>query len=203
MTNQEQIIDKAQQRRGRLTLVALLIFFVVPIITVVMMLKFDWKPAGQSSGHLIVPPHAINNPQTLMMDNTTPVLPLLWKEKWSVVYIAEECDATCYEKLKDMRQLHVSLYKNIMRTQRILITKSKDLTKIENDFPDMLILNHPDAAVDALMSQFVIDEKKPAQANRLYFVDSLGYLMMSYEPDIPLKGVRKDLVRLLKTSWAG
>jgi len=203
MTTQEQTVDKAQQRRGRLTLIALLIFFVVPIVTVVAMLKFDWKPAGQSAGHLIVPPHQLNNPQTLSMENAQVVPSLLWQEKWSVVYVAETCGATCYAKLKDMRQLHVSLYKNITRTQRVLITKSKDVAKIKQDFPDMFILNQPDAAVDALMAQFSIDEQDPAQANRLYFVDSLGFLMMSYEPEIALKDVRKDLVRLLKTSWAG
>ena len=203
MTNQEQTIDQARQRRGRLTLLALLIFFVVPIVTVVMMIKYDWKPEGQSSGHLIAPPQELNNPKMLLMDDAQVVTPLLWKERWSVVYIAEQCEAECYEKLKNMRQLHVSLYKNITRTQRVLITKSKDVTRFKQDFPDMYILNQPDAAVDALIAQFAVDEQDPAKAQRLYFVDSLGFLMMHYEPEIPLKDVRKDLVRLLKTSWAG
>jgi hypothetical protein len=34
-------------------------------------------------------------------------------------------------------------------------------------------------------------------------VDSLGYLMMSYPASFPLADVRKDIIRLLRYSWAG
>jgi hypothetical protein len=34
-------------------------------------------------------------------------------------------------------------------------------------------------------------------------IDPLGNLMMSYPKNAEPKGVRKDLMRLLKNSWAG
>lgn len=202
MNNVEQAIKSNDQSRGRTILISMLIFFIVPIVVVVMMFKFNWKPDGESAGQLIKPPQQIASPAGLLNGNATSAVGA-WKEKWSVVYIAEDCEATCYAKLKDMRQLHVSLYKDIIRTQRVLITKSTDLAKIKADFPDMLVLNQPSTAVDKIVAQFKFDEYNPSQANRLYFVDPLGFVMMSYQSTVPLAKVRKDLKRLLKFSWAG
>jgi hypothetical protein len=41
------------------------------------------------------------------------------------------------------------------------------------------------------------------ESNRIYLVDSLGYLMMSYPANMALADVRKDITRLLRYSWAG
>jgi hypothetical protein len=202
MNNVEPTMNTNDQSKGRTILISMLIFFIVPIVVVVMMFKFNWKPDGESAGMLIKPPQQISNSAGLLNGNNESAVGA-WKEKWSVVYIAEACEATCYAKLKDMRQLHVSLYKDIIRTQRVLITKSTDLTKIKADFPDILVLNQPSAEVDTLVGQFKFDEFDPAQANRLYFVDPLGFVMMSYQSTVPLANVRKDLKRLLKFSWAG
>lgn len=195
--------NQNQQDRGRTILILMLIFFIVPIVVVVMMFKLNWKPAGESIGHLIKPAQQITSPIAILQSDDSVITEALWQEKWSVVYIAENCEATCYAKLKDMRQLHVSLYKDIMRTQRVLITKTTALDTIKRDFPDMIILNQPNDAVDAMVQQFKVDEYNPAVANRFYFVDPLGFLMMRYQPDVALASVRKDLKRLLKFSWAG
>lgn len=202
MNNEYQALNTKDQTRGRTILISMLIFFIVPIVVVVMMFKFNWKPDGESAGQLINPAKQIQSPVGLLKVNGETAKDVL-KEKWSVVYIAENCETACYDKLKDMRQLHVSLYKDIIRTQRVLITKSTELSKIRRDFPDMLILNQSPEAVDALVSQFKLDAFDPAQAKRLYFVDPLGFVMMHYQPTVPLASVRKDLKRLLKFSWAG
>lgn len=202
MNNKDQAVNTKDQTRGRTILISMLIFFIVPIVVVVMMFKFNWKPDGESAGQLINPAKQIQSPVGLLKVSGDTAKDVL-KEKWSVVYIAENCEVACYDKLKDMRQLHVSLYKDIIRTQRVLITKSTELSKIRSDFPDMLILNQSPEAVDALVSQFKLDAFDPAQAKRLYFVDPLGFVMMHYQPTVPLASVRKDLKRLLKFSWAG
>ncbi len=197
-----EVANTTDQGKGRAILLLMLIFFVVPIVVVVAMFKMNWKPSGESAGQLIKPPVQIESPETLVKDDGTSSAQV-WKEKWSVVYIAEQCEDTCYNKLKDMRQLHVSLYKDIIRTQRVLITKSTDLTKVKTDFPDITILNQPSKEVDSLIAGFAFDDFNPALANRLYFVDPLGFLMMSYQEDVPLASVRKDLKRLLRFSWSG
>jgi hypothetical protein len=126
-----------------------------------------------------------------------------WKTKWSIVYVADECELTCLDKLRNLRQLHVSLYKDIERAQRILITNTQDVTKIQQDYPDLIIINKPQGSVLNLAKEFKINAENPMESNRIYLVDSLGYLMMSYPQTTSLSDVRKDVSRLLRYSWAG
>lgn len=102
-----------------------------------------------------------------------------------------------------MRQIHVSTYKDIIRVQRVLITHQTDISAIQTMYPDMLILNQSAESIDALAKQFNIEAEDARIANRIYFVDPLGHLMMSYPQATPAANIRKDLVRLLKFSWAG
>jgi hypothetical protein len=97
----------------------------------------------------------------------------------------------------------VSLYKDIERAQRILITNTQDVTKIQQDYPDLIIINKSQAIVLNLAKEFQINAENPMESNRIYLVDSLGYLMMSYPQTTPLADVRKDVSRLLRYSWAG
>jgi cytochrome oxidase Cu insertion factor (SCO1/SenC/PrrC family) len=203
MNINDSTIDKTQQQKGRMIFVLMLIFFIVPIIVVIAMYKLNWKPSGESLGDLINPPREMVTPASSVNQTDQEILPTIWKEKWSMVYVAEACEEACYAKLKDMRQLHVSLYKDIARAQRVLITNTKQLDKVKDDFPGMLIINEPEDAVNALIKQFKVDSFNPAMADRLYLVDPLGFLMMRYQSDAPPKAVLKDLKRLLKTSWAG
>jgi hypothetical protein len=179
------------------------IFFVVPIIVVVLMYKFNWKPNGVSLGELVTPARLLNNP-TDLKNNEAATLPLqLWQDRWSIVYVADECQKDCLAKLHDMRQLHVSLYKDIDRSQRVLITTTQNVADIKHDYPDLIVINQPVAAVLNLAEQFQINGENAMKSNRLYLVDPLGHLMMSYQPKVPLADVRKDITRLLRYSWAG
>jgi len=126
-----------------------------------------------------------------------------WKERWSIVYVTEDCQKTCLDKLHDMRQLHVSLYKDMPRAQRVLITTMQDTTAIKRDYPDLIVINQPSNQISTLMAAFEVNDESVASSNRLYLVDPLGHLMMSYQPELPLAAVRKDVTRLLRFSWAG
>jgi len=203
MNINESAIDKTQKQKGRMIFVLMLIFFIVPIFVVIGMYKLNWKPSGESLGDLIKPPHEMVTPTNFINETDKIILPTMWKGKWSMVYVTESCEEACYAKLQEMRQLHVSLYKDIARAQRVLITHTKQLEKVKQDFPGMLIINAPNEAVNSIISEFEVDEFNPALANRLYLVDPLGFLMMRYQAETPTKAVLQDLKRLLKTSWAG
>lgn len=199
----EQTSELEMQRRGRKVVLLMLIFFIVPIAVVIMMYKLDWKPNGESLGELVRPARLLDSSSELK-NNEGSVLPTtFWKEKWSVVYIAGDCQKACLDKLHDMRQLHVSLYKDIERAQRVLITSTQDVASIKHDYPDMIIINQPIENIAILSQQFQVNNEDISTSNRLYLVDPLGHLMMSYQPSIPLTNVRKDLSRLLRFSWAG
>lgn len=203
MQNNPTQIDLAMQQRGRKVFLLMLTFFVVPIIVVVLMFKFDWKPSGASTGELIKPPRLLTSPAALKDNQGESLKPNFWKEKWSIVYMAGQCEETCMDKLRDMRQLHVSLYKDIPRTQRVLVTQQQDTNEIKAKFPDLIVINQPVDTLTSLSQQFMIENESAMHGNRLYLVDPLGHLMMSYKPSVPLADVRKDVARLLRYSWAG
>ena len=200
---EQQLTEKEMQRRGRKVFMLMLVFFIVPILVVILMFKLNWKPSGASLGELVKPPRLLNTPSMLRASDAKPLTSAMWKERWSIVYVAANCKEDCLNKLHDMRQLHVSLYKDIERTQRVLITSTQDVTNIKRDYPDMLIVNQPLDSIAELSQQFQINNEEATTANRMYLVDPLGHLMMSYQPKVPLADVRKDITRLLRYSWAG
>lgn len=203
MQETASLSELEMQRRGRRVFMLMLVFFTVPILVVVMMYRFNWKPEGASVGELVTPARLLSSPVQLQDSNAQVLKPEFWKEKWSVVYVANECQQQCLDKLHDMRQLHVSLYKDMMRAQRVLLTTTQDVAKIKADYPDLIIINQPVADVMSLAEQFQLNQDNAMLSNRLYLVDPLGHLMMSYQAKVPLADVRKDVTRLLRYSWAG
>jgi cytochrome oxidase Cu insertion factor (SCO1/SenC/PrrC family) len=192
-----------RQRKGRMMLLSMLIFFITPIIAVVGMYKLDWRPKGESIGELAVPAKLLTMNYALMSSDGSVVKPDVWKDKWSMVYIADNCEKRCHDKLRNMRQIHTSLYKEIPRMQRVFITTSHEVSPIKQDYPDMLIINQPATEISALSDQFNINDTTSLHADRTYLVDPLGHFMMSYAPDTDPALIRKDVIRLMKYSWAG
>jgi hypothetical protein len=198
----ELVIDKEQQRKGRLIFLMIAIFFIVPIFVVVLMFKFDWRPTGQSVGELVQPARLLITPATLK-DNHNHSQTSFWGDKWNMVYVAKQCDKACIDRVHDMRQIHISTYKDIFRVQSVLITQQQDVSSIQNQYPQLIIINQSEQDVANLATQFNIGDAEALLDNRVYFVDPLGHIMMSYTPKIEAAYIRKDLTRLLKFSWAG
>ncbi|WP_036300235.1 SCO family protein [Methylotenera sp. L2L1] len=200
-TNNIEYLD--QQRRGRLILLCMLIFFITPIIAVIAMYKLDWRPKGESIGELVTPAKALTMHQSLADSNGNVVSINLLKDKWSMVYIAADCDIQCKEKLHQIRQLHVSLYKEIPRMQRILFTTASEITEVKQNYPDLFIVNQPKTDVASFSEQFNIHDESAMSAGRIYLIDPLGHLIMSYSASTSPALVRKDITRLMKYSWTG
>ncbi len=199
----EEQFSPQQQRKGRVVLVLMLIFFVVPLLVVFLMYKYNWMPSGTSVGELVKPARLMRDVSQLKSDTGASIPNTFWKERWSIVYVTADCQKTCLDKLHDMRQLHVSLYKDMPRAQRVLITTMQDTTAIKRDYPDLIVINQPSNQISTLMAEFEVNDESVASSNRLYLIDPLGHLMMSYQPELPLAAVRKDVTRLLRFSWAG
>jgi hypothetical protein len=195
-------LDPAQQRKGRMIFLLLAIFFTVPLLVVVAMIKFDWRPNGKSYGQLIQPPVSIAH-STHWVSDQQQALPTFWQDKWNIVLIARECDAGCMQRLYDLRQIYVSMYKDMVRVQRVLITQQADTTPIRARYPDLLIINGQADQVTELGGLLSGGGQNTLDAHRVYFIDPLGNIMMQYGPEMEAKWIRKDLVKLLKASWAG
>lgn len=193
----------ARQSRGRLMLISMLIFFITPIVAVIAMYKLDWRPQGTSAGELVSPARLLNIQQPLLLSDGQLISSNTWKDKWSMVYIADECAEKCAAKLHIMRQLHVSLYKEFPRMQRVLITTTQDVTSLKNLYPELMIVNQPVTEIAGFSDQFKVNEEPAANSDRIYLVDPLGHFMMSFAADTDPALIRKDITRLMKYSWAG
>ena len=192
-----------RQRKGRWVLLSMLIFFVAPIIAVVAMYKLDWRPQGKSVGELITPAYLLQMPKSVTLSDGKQIGAEFWKDKWSMVYVAKQCEKNCLNKLRNMRQIHVSLYKEIPRMQRVLITSQTDVTELKQMHPELFVFNQPINAIEQLNTQFEETGVQANHADKLYLVDPRGFLMMRYAPEIDPALIRKDIVRLMKYSWAG
>lgn len=191
------------QRKGRLQLVLLILMFALPVAAVVGLHWADWRPTGKSYGELVQPPKQLSFP-TLSQAGHQPFEPQAWQGKWHMVYVSSKvCNQACLEQLHTMRQLHASLAKEIDRMQRVWVIAGQpsqdEMAALQKAYPDLIIL--PQAA--ALAEQFDLPGKLAAESGRLYLVDPLGHLMMSYPPNTDPYSIRKDLMRLLTYSWAG
>lgn len=206
MQTDNPLLDSANHPRkpqGRWMLLFLFLFFATPLIVVTVMHQMDWHPSGASRGHMVMPVKPIQMPEGLVDDAGSAVPATLMQDKWSMVYVAEQCDETCSKRLYDMRQIHASLSKHVPRVQRILITETVDVAALKAKYPELIVLNHPSAEQGMLMQQFDLAGVNAAFGERVYFVDPLGFLMMSYPINIPASDIRKDLGRLLAYAWAG
>jgi len=58
--------------------------------------------------------------------------------------------------------------------------------------------------VNAMIEKFRLNEAEdPLKMNRIYIVDPLGNLMMSYEPNVNPRDIYTDLKKLLRGSRIG
>jgi hypothetical protein len=72
------------------------------------------------------------------------------------------------------------------------------------EYPGMRVAIGPAAAVRRLAGQFALPAGSPLDnLNRVYIVDPLGNLMMSYPADADPRRMNKDLGLLLKASQIG
>lgn len=203
---QQETAHLAQQKKGRLVLMALVLFFAAPLMLVMYMYQTNWHPAGESKGQLINPAVAIQVPSNFQNIKTaypSDIPGTLWHEKWSMVLITDQCDQACETRLYEVRQIHASLEKNMNRVQRILLTHQQDVAALKIKYPDLIILNQAKDDVDTLVSQFKNGEQNVFDEHSVYLVDPLGNWMMKYDSKIAAKDIRKEVEHLLRYSWAG
>lgn len=190
-----------QQRKGRLTLLLLVLFFALPVMIGAFLYVTDWRPKGSSYGVLLEPAQSLDIPSLGTIADQSKDAES-WKGKWHLVLVATGgCDTACGEELHQMRQIHASLAKEIGRLERVWLLDGAafpEARAMHEKYPDMLILTNASALI-AQMQKRISGEI----AGRIYLVDPLGNLIVSYPRGSDPSGIRKDVMKLLKNSWAG
>ena len=186
---------------GRKVLLILAVVFLLPFSVAALLHLLDFKPNGKSYGDLIQPPKSLQFP--ILSDTKGKSFnSQQWLKKWSVVMVdSTNCAAPCQAKVQLLKQVHISLNKDFKRVQRVLLAPigihDQSLNKLQKKYPDLIILAGDNAATVKFSAEFNV------VGGQVYLVDPLGNLMMSYSDKMDPKGLRSDLTRLLKNSWAG
>lgn len=196
-------------RRGRLQLLMLALVFAAPVIAAWV----AWQYVGthgvdqtSNAGHLVVPVRPLTA-AGLQGPDGRPLADTLLRGRWTYVILAPDgCGELCQRQLTETRQVRVSVNKDMPRVQRLLLLRAapseQTLQTLRQAHPELQIALASDGVAPPLEVQ-VGAAGVPADGAHFALVDPLGNLMMTYGPDVPMKGVLKDLRKLLKASQIG
>jgi hypothetical protein len=206
-----------QIRRQRRGLVGLAALFLAPLaLAFLLYYGVGWHPSGRlNHGDLIDPAQplpAVALPRVALEASPAGAhgeslsSEKLFKGKWTLLYWGQgSCPSDCQEQLYKTRQIRTALGKDRERVQRVFIAGGEccDTALLRGRHPDLITVRDvPDAA--PLME--LLRQSQPlggSALDRVYLVDPLGNLMMSYAADSSPKGMLEDLKRLLGLSHVG
>jgi hypothetical protein len=194
---------------GRRGLIALAALFLLPLAVAFWLYygSAGWRPTGATNqGDLVDPPRPLPVLELAGADGERGGLDLL-RGRWTLLYIGDgRCDARCREALHLTRQTRIALNKDMNRVRRVFLATGSccDRGRLGAEHPDLVIAELTGAEGRAFLREVPTYDGVPvARAGRIYVVDPLGNLMMSYSPAAPDKALLDDLTRLLKLSHIG
>jgi hypothetical protein len=177
-----------------------------------------WLPRGRvNAGDLIEPPRPLPELALPLTANeggagggAGTTNPQFLKGKWTFLYVQRgTCDAECLRHLYDTRQVRIALDREMTRVQRVFIGDADccDAQELRAAHPDLILIRSSpdDAPLLALLpgSASTPSSQDARDFRRIYLVDPLGNLMMSYAADAKPKGMLEDMKRLLRLSSIG
>lgn len=194
-------IENQPKSRSMKTFYLLIAVFILPFTTAVLLHYIDLKPSGKSYGNLVQPPKNLQIPILKDLQGNA-FKPAQWGKIWNVVTIdSTGCAEPCAARVHMLKQVHTSINKDIDRVQRVLLVPADIVSpaygEIQKKYPDLIILAGSDVETVKFAAEFNIIK------GNVFLVDPMGNLMMSYPDKFDPKGLRSDLTRLLKNSWAG
>ena len=213
MNDVEIKASETHDRRQRRVLVGIAVMFFAPL-AVCFYLYYghaDWHPGGRvNTGDLVNPARPL---PSLALPRLGPgnTNPNFLKGKWTFLYVASgPCSDACLKRLYDTRQIRIALDRDMNRVQRVLIADADccDARFMREQHPDLITVRD-DATAAPLLALLPGLEAQSAsgtgasRAPRVYLIDPLGNLMMSYAPEAKAKGMLEDMKRLLRLSSIG
>jgi hypothetical protein len=213
-----------RDRRQRRYLIALALLFFAPLGLAFYLYygPVGWRPAGRvNHGELIDPPRPLPA-LALPLVAADPVTadpvtagsvatarstdPDFLKHKWTLLYWGPgACPRRCRTTLYNTRQVRTALNRDQGRVQRVYIAEGAccDMEFLRTEHPDLITVRASPGAAPLLALLLEPDGASPVAAARIYLIDPLGNLMLSYAPDANPKGMLDDLKRLLRLSHVG
>jgi len=199
--------DREPRSRAKFLILALIFFGPVGVAMWGYYFSDGWRPVGQTEhGDLVRPAHPMPAFTLPQRDGEKFGLEDL-DGKWTLVYIdGWDCDTGCVDALYNTRQIRLALGKEMDRVQRVFLVNGPccEMRDLGQEHPDLKIawLDGPDKeAISQVLPQH--DNVDPLLSGRIYLIDPLGNLMMSYGSRSEPKGILSDMKKLLKLSHIG
>ncbi len=195
----ESGVSVQERRKGRTAFLVLVAIFFLPLIAAWLMYfgVINWKPSGiKANGELVHPPVLIevNEPVYLVDAQESALL----RGKWTLVFVADQCNEDCEASLVLMRQVRMSLGRYLDRISRALVvTADVDVNRLEQAFPGMDIVHSEQMATS------ILEASGRASGAQIYLVDPIGNLTMMFAHDSEPRPMYNDIKHLLKISRIG
>jgi hypothetical protein len=203
--------DISQRQRGRRQFLLLAALFFVPLL-VAFWLYYGggttWRPSGGTNKGDLLDPAVPLPAVTLGTPAGSRTDPQFLQGKWTVAYLGDgACDERCRQALYLSRQSRIALNKDMDRVQRVFLATGNgiDTAFMTTEHPDLVLaLLGSDPESQALLAKFPsLDGVPAATAGRLYVIDPLGNLVLSYSAAAPDKALLTDVKKLLRLSHIG
>lgn len=191
--------------KNRTFLLFIIALFGLPLV-LAWLLVGHWHPDSTvNHGELLTPAQPINHLQIRQTDGqllTTDDL----KGRWTLAYLATDCEERCEKSLYHMRQVRLALGKDMERVQTLYMHTAP----LDDKVKSWLNQQHP-ALKKGIADGQTLDFFQhvfPGQESTnfgewIYMIDPLGNLFIRYATHEEPKGILEDLERLLKYSKIG
>jgi len=194
----------AKDRRQRRVLIGLALIFFAPLGLAFYLYygHSGWHPGGRvNTGDLIEPARPLPA-MALPLYGSGSTNPNFLRGKWTFLYAGSGvCSESCRGRLYDTRQIRLALDRDMNRVQRVFIAGNDccDAQFLQSQHPDLITIRGGAATAPLLALLPGVGNGEP----RIYLIDPLGNVMMSYAADARPKGMLEDLKRLLRLSSIG
>jgi len=200
--------EESRNKRNKITIVLVVLAFTSPLILswfVFYHTNFLENRGMSNHGELIVPPRPIVD--LSLIDPIKVDRKESLHGKWSMVYVTRSCDKLCVDNVYRMRQIHIAMDKHSLRVQKVLLLTQQhamELSDLLVNYAGQQVINTDVIDTNALLDKFrLTSSDNPLEARRIYIIDSLGNLMMSFEPDANPRDIMQDLKKLFRASRIG
>ncbi len=196
--------NRSAQNRKRWTLVALMALFLLPVVA-----AWLWTPSSfRNRGDLVSPPRPLPQLSVLLPDGNRAALDSNFGRWTYFVFIPGPCEDACRQLASTVERVRMSQGKNGKRIQLLMLSLTPSeldsLSALSREAPDIRVLGLDREQQEALLGVFGAGAGSTApDSSRIYLVDPMGNLMMSYPTDSDAKDLRKDIGRLLRASRIG
>ena len=189
---------------SRIKLLILASIFFLPMILawLVYFGPQDWKPdAVTAEGHLVSPARPM--PEFSFQDARGEAFQV--GGLWTLLHIGQAaCGDECQHRLWQTRQMRTLLHRHRSRLQRVyLVSEPSEAAGLWGQLQE----EHPRLRIVALdpeqRGEFEAWLGRLDVADPVLLIDPLGNFFMYYGDELPLKGMLKDIKRVMKLSNIG